>query len=127
MTHQQEPGKNVVVLGATPKEDRYANIAMQRLQRHGYRPIPVNPAFEEILGERCYRSIADVPQPIDTVTMYVGAARSTPLIPEIVAAKPRRIVFNPGAENAELASEAEKNGIEMVEGCTLVMLGAGTF
>ena len=119
--------KNVVVIGATPKPDRYAFMAMQRLQQHGYRAIPVNPAFEEILGERCHASIADVKEPIDTVTMYVGAARSTPLTQEIVGAKPRRIVFNPGAENPELSAAARAAGIEVVEGCTLVMLGAGTF
>ena len=102
-------------------------MAMQRLQQRGYRPIPVNPAFEEVLGERCYKQISDVKDPIDTVTMYVGAARSTPLIQEIVAAKPRRIIFNPGAENPQLAEEAKKHGIEVVEGCTLVMLGTGMF
>ena len=127
MAEDQEYHKNVVVLGATPKEDRYAHMAMRRLQSRGYHAIPVNPAFDEILGERCYKSIADVPGPIDTVTMYVGAARSTPLIDEIVQAQPRRIIFNPGAENSALASRAEENGIDVVEGCTLVMLGAGTF
>ncbi|MEQ1861536.1 MAG: CoA-binding protein [Chthoniobacteraceae bacterium] len=119
--------KNVVVIGATPKPDRYAFMAMQRLQQHGYRAIPVNPAFSEIRGERCHASIADVNEPIDTVTMYVGAARSTPLIQEIVAAKPRRIVFNPGAENPELSAAARAAGIEVAKGCTLLMLGAGTF
>ena len=119
--------KTVVVLGATPKPDRFAYRAMKMLQTHGHRAVPVNPAFSEILGERCYKSISDVPEPIDTVTMYLGAARSEPLIEEIIQAKPRRIIFNPGAENAHLAAEAEADGIEVVEGCTLVMLQAGTF
>jgi predicted CoA-binding protein len=122
-----ETNKNVVVIGATPKADRYANMAMRRLRQHGYRPIPVNPAFEEVLGELCYKGIGEVLEPIDTVTMYVGQARSTPLIREIIGARPRRIIFNPGAENPALAAEAEKNGIAVVEGCTLVMLAAGAF
>ena len=46
--------KSVVVLGASTNPDRYAFKAMQRLQEHGYKAIPVNPAFEEVLGERCY-------------------------------------------------------------------------
>ncbi len=127
MSPTSEPNKNVVVIGATPKSDRYAFLAMQRLQEHGFRAIPVNPAFEEILGERCYASIADVKEPIDTVTMYVGAARSTLLTQEIIAARPRRIIFNPGAENPNLADVARAAGIEVVEGCTLVMLGSGMF
>jgi predicted CoA-binding protein len=119
--------KTVVVLGATQNPDRYAFRAMRTLLHHGYSAIPVNPAIEEVLGQPCCKKIGDVAQPIDTVTMYVGAARSEPLISEIVAAKPRRIIFNPGAENDHLAAEAEKEGIEVVHGCTLVMLQEGSF
>ena len=119
--------KNVIVLGASPKPDRYAFMATQSLQKHGYEAIPVNPAFTEVLGERSYASISDVPQTIDTVTLYLGAARSTPLIQDILKAKPRRIIFNPGAENEDLAKAASAAGIEVVNGCTLVMLGAGMF
>ena len=100
---------------------------MQRLQEHGHKAIPVNPAFDVVLGERCYPSISDVPQPIDTITLYLNAGRSTPLIQEILNAKPRRIIFNPGAENSVLERAASSAGIETVNGCTLVMLGAGTF
>ena len=100
---------------------------MEMLQRHGYCAIPVNPAFSEVLGVPAHRSIGDVEEEIDTVTMYVGAARSEPLIGEILAANPRRIIFNPGAENDHLATEAEAQGIEVVNGCTLVMLDSGTF
>jgi uncharacterized protein len=119
--------KTVVVLGATPKTDRYAFLAMQRLREHGHQAIPVNPAFTEVLGEKCHPSIRDVPAPIDTVTMYLGPARSTPLIDEILAAKPHRIIFNPGAENEALAKAAQAAGIEVVNDCTLVMLNTGAF
>ena len=119
--------KTVVVLGASPKPDRYAFMAMERLRQHGYKAVPVNPAFPEILGEKCYANIGDVPGPIDTVTVYLGEPRSTPLNAEIIAAKPRRIIFNPGAENPALEKAAVAAGIEAVNGCTLVMLAAGTF
>lgn len=68
-----------------------------------------------------------MPEPIDTVTMYVGAARSEPLIADIVNAKPRQIIFNPGAEHDHLASDAEAHGIEVVNDCTVVMLRSGAF
>lgn len=119
--------QTVAVLGASPKPDRYAFRAMKMLQEHGHRPVPINPAFDEVLGERCYRSISEIAQPIDTVTMYLGKARSDPLIQEIVSVKPRRIIMNPGAENADLARAAEASGIEVVEDCTLVMLASGAF
>jgi len=119
--------KTVVVLGATPKPDRYAFRAMQMLAQHGYDAVPVNPAFAEVLGEPCLGSIGEVPKPIDTVTMYLGRQRSDPLIEEIVAARPRRIIFNPGAENDSLEEKADAAGIEIVHGCTLVMLQTGSF
>ncbi len=119
--------ENVVILGASPKPDRYAYKAFEMLRRHGHRPVPVNPAFDEILGQKCYPKISEAPKPIDTVTLYLGEARSNPLIDEIIAAKPRRIIMNPGAENQALAEKAEEAGIEVVEGCTLVMLQTGQF
>lgn len=97
------------------------------LRDYGYHAIPVNPAYSEILGEKCYRSIAELPAKIDTATLYLGKPRSDLLTTEILEAKPRRIIFNPGAENPELAALAEERGIEVVEGCTLVMLRSGTF
>jgi predicted CoA-binding protein len=120
-------GRTVAVLGASPKPDRYAYRAMQMLRVHGYRPVPINPAYGNVLGEKCYRSIVDVPAKIDTVTLYLGKARSGPLADDIVSVKPRRIIMNPGAENNELAAKARTHGIEVVEDCTLVMLGSGSF
>jgi predicted CoA-binding protein len=119
--------ETVAILGASPKPDRYAYKAFEMLRRYGHQPLPINPAFPEILGEKCYPTIAAAPGPIDTVTLYLGEARSTPLIEEIIQAKPRRIIMNPGAENSQLAEQAEDAGIEVVEGCTLVMLQTGQF
>jgi predicted CoA-binding protein len=124
----QSPSKETVaILGASPKPDRYAYKAFELLREYGHRPLPINPAFDEILGEKCYPKISEAPGPIDTVTLYLGQERSNPLIEEIVNAKPRRIIMNPGAENSALAAKAEEAGIEVVEGCTLVMLRTGQF
>jgi predicted CoA-binding protein len=119
--------ETVAVLGASPKPDRYAYKAMQMLRQHGHRAIPVNPALAEVLGETCYGRLRDVPDRIDTVTMYLGKQRSDSLVDEIVAAKPRRIIMNPGAENEQLAQKAEAAGIEVDYACTLVLLQTGAF
>jgi predicted CoA-binding protein len=123
----REKVETVAVLGASPKPDRYAYRAMQMLRQFGHRAIPVNPAFDEILGETCYGKLADVPGVVDTITMYLGKQRSDPLIEEIIAAKPKRIIMNPGAENDDLAVKAQAAGIEPVYDCTLVMLQTGSF
>jgi predicted CoA-binding protein len=117
----------VAVLGASPKPNRHAYKAMQMLLQHGFDAVPVNPAFAEVLGQACRKSVAEVPQPIDTVTLYLGSGRSDPLIESIVHAKPKRIIFNPGAENDRLEKRAAPSGIETVHGCTLIMLQTGVF
>jgi predicted CoA-binding protein len=119
--------ETVAILGASPKPDRYAYKAFELLREYGHQPVPINPAFPEILGEKCFPKISEAPGPIDTVTLYLGEARSTPLIEEIIEAKPRRIIMNPGAENYALSEKAAAAGIEVVEGCTLVMLRTGQF
>ena len=119
--------QRVVVLGASPKPHRYAFKAVRMLREHGYKPIPVNPAFATVQGEKCYPTVRDVPGPIDTVTIYVGKKRSDLMIEQVTDAAPRRIILNPGAENDALRRAAEDRGIEVVEDCTLVMLTTGTF
>ena len=127
MTLIPEKKRNVAVLGASPKPERYSNQAVRLLASFDYRPIPVNPAYEEVEGMTCFVTLAEIDKPIHTVTLYLGPARSTPLIDEILAANPQRIIMNPGAENEELAAAASGAGIEVVEGCTLVMLRTGLF
>ncbi len=119
--------RNVAVLGASPKPERYSNQAIRLLARFDYRPIPVNPAFEEIEGVPCFPAIGKINEPIHTVTLYLRAQRSSALIDEIIAAQPKRIIMNPGAENDDLAAAASSAGIEVVQGCTLVMLRTGLF
>ncbi len=119
--------RNVAVLGASPKPERYSNEAVRLLARYDYRPIPVNPAFEEIEGLPCFANLAAIGEPVDTVTLYLKPARSMPLIDEILNINPRRIIMNPGAENEALAEAASGAGIEVVEDCTLVMLRTGLF
>jgi len=100
---------------------------MELLKHYGHKPVLVNPAYDEILGEKCYPTIAAAPRPINTVTLYLGPARSNPLIDEILCVSPQRIIMNPGAENETLAAKARDRGIEVIEGCTLVMLRTGMF
>ncbi len=119
--------RNVAVLGASPKPDRYSNQALRLLAKMDYRPLPVNPAFPEIEGMTCFPNMAAIEEPVHTVTLYLRESRSTPMIDDILAAQPQRIIMNPGAENDELAAAASSAGIEVVEACTLVMLRTGLF
>jgi uncharacterized protein len=118
---------NVAVVGASPDEERYSNKAMRLLKEKGHTAIPVAPKHDRICDEEVRRSLGDIPEGVDTVSVYVAPARQEPVIDDIIAAAPRRVIFNPGAENSAAYERLEAGGIEVVEACTLVMLRTGQF
>lgn len=118
---------NVAVIGASDKPDRYSYKAVKLLQEKGHTVYPVHQRVKSIDGLTVYPSIKDIQDPIDTVTLYVAADISNELTPDIMEACPTRIIFNPGAENAELEKLAQENGIKTINACTLVMLNTKQF
>lgn len=122
-----KPGVKVAVLGASPKEDRYSFKAVRLLKQNGFQPIPVHPAGHTVDGIEGLKSLNDIADQIDTLTVYVSSKISDDEKDNIIKLNPRRVVFNPGAENSGLASFLEGEGIEVVENCTLVMLNSGIF
>lgn len=117
---------SVAVLGASAKPERYSNKALKMLDAMGYPAYPVHPALDDIDGIRVYHNLADAPH-ADTVTMYVSPELSTKLADEIIAARPRRVIFNPGSENPTLESSLADAGIHVLRACTLVLLTTGQF
>ena len=120
--------KKTAIIGATTNETRYAYKAAERLKNHKYEFVPIGikkgKVFdEEILDLREKPSLNN----IDTVTMYIGPQNQPEWYDYILSLKPNRIIFNPGTENCDFKILAEKKGIEVVEGCTLVMLGVGNY
>ncbi len=123
MTLQQ----TVVVLGASPKPDRYSNQAVRQLLAYGHHVLPVHPVCETIHGQMCYRQLADIKEAVDTLTVYVGENKSTLLLDDIIQLNPKRIIINPGAENTMMEQRAQRHEIEVIRSCTLVMLQMGEF
>jgi len=117
----------VVILGASPKVERYANRAQRLLMEGGYQVVPVHPKIPEIEGVAVIHDLAAVPQPVHTLTMYVGPERSASMADAIVGLKPARVIFNPGSESPALQERLRAAGTEVIEGCTLVMLRTGQF
>lgn len=115
--------KKTVIIGATPNSSRYAFLAAQNLKSYKHEFVPVGIKKGEVLGEPI-QQISDKPAipDVDTITMYVGAPRQEGWYDYLLSLKPKRIIFNPGSENPEFAKLAEEKGVEVVEGCTLVML-----
>jgi predicted CoA-binding protein len=119
---------NTVIVGATPNTSRYAYMAADRLTQHQHNIVPIGIKKGQVFGKEIL-PIRDNPQisNVDTITMYIGPQHQAEYIDYLLSLKPRRILFNPGTENDDFMEKARTMGIEVVEGCTLVMLGAGTY
>lgn len=117
----------VAVLGASAKPQRYSYKCVELLKEHGHKVIPVTPAKVEILGIMPVSSMEEIKEEVDILTMYVNAERSTALTNTIISLNPRKIIFNPGAENPELRKTCEANGIKTESACTLVLLNTNQF
>ena len=118
--------KKTLVLGASCNPSRYSYVAINRLTGMKHPVVGIGKKKGTVAGveiETEQQPIEDV----DTVTLYLSAANQQPYYDYILGLNPKRIIFNPGAENEELASLAEKKGIEPVEACTLVMLATGQY
>lgn len=122
-----EKSLRVVIVGASAKPERYAHRAQQMLMEHGHHVILVSRRAETILSVPTLQSLRDVPLPVDVITLYVGEAQSAALRDDIIALKPRRVVFNPGAENPLLEKALQEAGIEVWRACTLVLLRTNQF
>ena len=119
--------QRVVIVGASDNPERYSHRALLLLRKHGHEVVPVHPKLAEIEGVAVVADLSAITCPVDTVTMYVGAAISNGLTEKLIALKPRRVIFNPGAENTALADALQNAGIACEEACTLVLLNTGQF
>ncbi len=117
----------VAVIGASNKPHRYSYQAVVLLKETGHKVYPIHRKIKEIDGIPVVPTIEEVNDLIDTVTLYINAVFSNAIGKDIIAKKPKRIIFNPGAENLELANEAREQGIDTINACTLVMLKTGQF
>ena len=117
--------KRTLVLGASTNPNRYSNKAIFMLKEKGHEVFAVGNKTGTAHGILISREISIVN--IDTVTMYLGKEKQASYYESIIKLKPRRIIFNPGTKNDELEEKAIKNGIEVIEACTLVMLSIGNY
>lgn len=118
--------KKTVVLGASDNPSRYSFLAVEKLRRYGHPVIAIGKkqgkaGDTQIITERPDET------GVDTVTLYLNPAHQQQYYDYILSLHPKRIIFNPGAENEELEKMARTKGIEPLEACTLVLLGTGQY
>lgn len=118
--------KKTLVLGASENPERYSNMAIRRLKQYGHEVVAVGNRAGKIDDTPIQTSVPAVAD-IDTVTIYLNPNNQKQYYDAILKLHPKRIVFNPGAENEELEALAENNQIETIEACTLVLLSIGGY
>jgi uncharacterized protein len=107
--------RTVAVVGLSAQWHRPSYFAAKYLQEHGYRIIPVNPMYDEILGERCFKSLKDLPGPVDVVDCFRKSAEIPAIAEEAVAIGARVLWMQLGVESAAARERAEAAGLQVVE------------
>lgn len=118
--------KKTLVIGASENPVRYSYLAIQSLRKHGNDVVALAKRMGKVADIAIQTEFPES-EDIHTVSLYVGAQRQAEYYNQLLELNPKRVIFNPGAENNELASKLEEKGIEAIEACTLVMLSTGQY
>jgi predicted CoA-binding protein len=115
--------KTVAVIGASADRTKFGNKSVRAHLKAGYRVFPVHPRETEIEGLPVYKSIRDVPVPLDRVTMYIPPGAGLQVIEDIARQKPKELFLNPGTESPGLIERAKALGLDPLLACSIVDLG----
>lgn len=118
--------KKTVVLGASENPERYSNLAILRLRKNNHPVVAIGKKEGKVADVNIIIAHPEM-NDVDTVTLYLNPDNQKPYYDYIMSLHPKRIVFNPGAENEELERMAAKEGINVLEACTLVLLATGQY
>lgn len=118
--------KSTLVIGATARPDRYANMAIRSLLKHGRKVIAYGRETGEVEGTQI-ETEWNPDWDVDTVTLYLNPRNQEMYYDDIIALKPERVIFNPGTENRDFINLLTKNGIHSEIACTLVLLSIGEY
>ena len=118
--------KKTLVIGASTNPNRYSNIAINRLLEKSIEVCAIGNREGEVAGVKIFNS-KEFYKDIHTVTLYLNAKNQEDYYDYILALKPKRVIFNPGAENSEFEKLLAENNINFEEACTLVLLSIGKY
>ena len=106
--------KTIAVVGLSADWFRPSFFAAKYMQEHGYRVIPVNPKYPEILGEKCYKSLRDIPGKVDIVDVFRKTADVMPIAEDAIAIGAKVLWQQLGVQNEAAAAKAQAAGLETV-------------
>ena len=104
----------IAVVGLSAKWHRPSYSVAKYMLDHGYRVIPVNPSYQEVLGQKCYPSLRDIPEKIDIVDCFRRSAEIMPVAEDAIAVGAKVLWMQIGVINEAAAEKARKAGLEVV-------------
>lgn len=107
--------RTLAVVGLSANWYRPSYFAAKYMQEHGYRVIPVNPAYDSVLGEKCYKSLRDIPEAVDIVDCFRKSAEIPALAEDAIAIGAKVLWMQLGVENEEARRRAETAGLQVIE------------
>ena len=107
--------KTLAVVGLSAQWHRPSFFAAKYMQEHGYRVIPVNPQYDTILGEKCFKSLREIPEKVDVVDCFRKSAEIPGIAEDAIAIGAKVLWMQLGVENAEARRKAEAAGLEVIE------------
>lgn len=108
------------VVGANQNPEKYGNMIYKKLKTRGYEVYAVNPLYDAVEGDRCYKDLTSLPKLPDVIDMVVTPKRAKPVIEEAAKLGVKYIWFQPGTYDDEVMELAKKLGLEAVQACVLV-------
>jgi uncharacterized protein len=109
-----ETYKRIAVVGCSPKPSRDSHKVARYLLEKGYEVIPVNPGQKEILGKTCYRSLKDIPDPVDVVDIFLNPKRVPPVVDQAIEIGVKAVWMQLGVVDNGSARKAREHGIQVV-------------
>ena len=119
--------KTVAVIGASNDRHKFGNRAVRAYQQQGYTVIPINPHEATVEGLKAYRSVLDVPGPVDMASFYVPPDVGERVIDEVAKKGIPEVWFNPGAESGALVARARALNLQPIIACSIVAIGQNPY
>lgn len=117
------PRPTVAILGASADRTKFGNKSLRAHLASGYDVFPVNPKGGEIEGLKVYSRLADIPVPLDRVSVYLPPSVALQVLPDVAAKGCRELWLNPGSDSPEVIARARELGLQAICACSIVDLG----
>jgi predicted CoA-binding protein len=115
--------KSVAVIGASNNRKKFGNKAVRAYMQQGYIVYPINPKESKIEGLVAFKTIRDVPKPLQRVSVYLPPQVVMSVLPDVAAIGCEELWLNPGADSDEVLAEANRLGLNVIQACSIVDIG----